>query len=111
MYENSSLLTTAQTSPYGQFAPLVIVQKTNTLSSTQVDTLLGGVLKAMKTKWVIFWLFLAFGVVILGVGIFMCIKSRQLFAAAEGGGAADGKVNATRDASAAGAALMADNDE
>jgi len=70
-------------------------------------------LKAMKTKVIMFWLFLSIGIVILGVGIFMCVKSRSLFAAAAEGGVAadgDGKVNATRDASAAGAALMG-NDE
>ena len=84
------------------------MQKQNTLTANQVDTLLGGILKAQKSKWLVFWLFLGFGIVILGVGIFMCIKSRQLFAAADGGAADGGKVNATRDASNA---LMADQDE
>lgn len=91
------------------------MQKQNTLTANQVDTLLGGILKAQKSKWLVFWLFLGFGIVILGVGIFMCVKSRQLcvksrqlFAAADGGAADGGKVNATRDASNA---LMADQDE
>jgi len=84
--------------------PLVLVQKTNTLTSDQVDTLLGGILSAMKMKWVVFWIFLGIGIVVLGLGVFMCIKSRALFQQAEGGAGGENKVNATGNDSAS--ALM-----
>jgi uncharacterized membrane protein YczE len=48
-----------------------------------VNSLLGGILKAMGTKWLMFWLFLSIGIVILGVGVFLMVKARGM--AASGG--------------------------
>jgi len=48
-----------------------------------VNNLLGGILKAMGTKWLMFWLFLIIGIVILGVGVFLMVKARGI---AAGGG-------------------------
>jgi len=84
VYWNDTLITVNQTSQYGQFAPLVIVQKTNTMTTDQVNALLNGILKAMSMKTVVFLIFLILGVAILGAGVFMCIKSRQLFNATDG---------------------------
>lgn len=77
MYEASSLLETKQTDAAGQFNPLVIVQKQNKLTEDQVNAMLGGILKAMKMKWVTFGLLLGLGLLVLIGGIFLCIKSRQ----------------------------------
>jgi len=68
---------------YGQFMPLVLIQKTAMLSSTQVDALLPNSLKAMKADTLTLTLLLIGAGVLVLVGAGLCFKARQLKQAAD----------------------------
>lgn len=62
----------------GLFIPQVILTIHNDFTSSQINSLLGGIIKASKTKWVMFWIFLIVGILVLGAGVFMMVKSKQM---------------------------------
>jgi hypothetical protein len=55
----------------------VFLQIKSDFSATQVNSLLGGIIKASKTKWVMFWLFLGVGVIFLALGLAFTLQSRK----------------------------------
>lgn len=65
-----------QASAWGQFIPSVCIQKTYSLTGDQVNVLYGNVLKAMHTKWVVFWIWLVFGVLVVVIGAYLTLTYR-----------------------------------
>jgi len=92
---NDALITIANNDPtYGSYIPLVFVSRDSNLSDGQLKVLLGGLVSALKTKWAVFGTVLAVGIVAIGGGAFLLIKSRMLAKEAGVGGS---EINASDD--------------
>lgn len=75
------------TGAFGQFMPLVWIQRSADLSQSTVNDLLGTIVTANKDKWIVFGICLGVGVVSLAVGAFLMIKAKMMAAEAGNGGA------------------------
>ena len=60
------------------FMPLVWIQRKANLSTSTVQSLLGGIEQANSTKWVVFGIVLGVGVLVIGVGVFMVVKGKMM---------------------------------
>lgn len=74
---NDNLISLNQPSSYGEFFPLVCMQKSFSLTNDQLTELYGNLLKSLHAKWVMFWIWLILGLVVTVIGTYFTLTYRN----------------------------------